>query len=230
MNAMKILSGILLAALVLGCGGCAGAPEEPVSTLLFAPGDGGSKYYRSPALVTADDGSLVAVADRRLESMGDLPNKIDLVARRSTDGGRTWSSVIPIAEHRGDCGYGDAALVSDARSGELLCIFASGRGLWESTPEAPIDINICRSGDFGQTWSAPECITPQLWGAACANPLSRGWYGAFAASGRALQLRDGTLLFVVAARTGREAPPLVNYVCMSEDGAGLSLHMPQILW
>lgn len=48
--------------------------------------------------------------------------------------------------------------------------------------------------------------------------LSRGWYGAFAASGRALQLRDGTLLFVVAARTGREAPPLVNYVCMSEDG------------
>ena len=121
MNAMKILSGILLAALVLGCGGCAGAPEEPVSTLLFAPGDGGSKYYRIPALVTADDGSLVAVADRRLESMGDLPNKIDLVARRSTDGGRTWSSVIPIAEHRGDCGYGDAALVNDARSGELLC-------------------------------------------------------------------------------------------------------------
>lgn len=218
MNAMKILSGILLAALVLGSGGCAGAPEEPVSTLLFAPGDGGSKYYRIPALVTADDGSLVAVADRRLESMGDLPNKIDLVARRSTDGGRTWSSVIPIAEHRGDCGYGDAALVSDARSGELLCIFASGRGLWESTPEAPIDINVCRSGDFGQTWSAPECITPQLWGAACANPLSRGWYGAFAASGRALQLRDGTLLFVVAARTGHEAPPLVNYVCMSEDG------------
>lgn len=78
MNAMKILSGILLAALVLGCGGCAGAPEEPVSTLLFALGDGGSKYYRIPALVTADDGSLVAVADRRLESMGDLPNKSTL--------------------------------------------------------------------------------------------------------------------------------------------------------
>lgn len=221
---MEFVFKTLFAALVLGCVSCAVTPDEPVSTLLFASGDGGSNYYRIPALVTADDGSLVAVADRRLGSMGDLPNKIDLVARRSTDGGRTWSSVIPIVEHRGDCGYGDAALVSDARSGELLCIFASGHGLWDSTPDAPIDINVCRSGDFGRTWSAPDCVTPQLWGSACADPVSREWYGAFAASGRALQLRDGTLLFVVAARTGREAPPLVNYVCMSEDG-GRNWHL-----
>lgn len=215
---MNPLLKTLFAALMLGCGACGVPSDELVSALLFAPGDGGSKYYRIPALVTADDGSLVAVADRRLESMGDLPNKIDIVMRRSTDGGRTWSPASPIVEHRGECGYGDAALVSDARTGELLCIFASGRGMWDTTPETPIDINVCRSGDFGRTWSEPERVTPQLWGSACPNPVSKGWYGAFAASGRALQLRDGTLLFVVAARTGEAFPPLANYVCMSEDG------------
>ena len=43
--------------------------------------------------------------------------------------------------------------------------------------------------------------------------------GLFAASGRALQLADGGLLFVVAAhRTGDQWPPLRNYVCRSDDG------------
>ncbi len=41
----------------------------------------------------------------------------------------------------------------------------------------------------------------------------------FAASGRALALEDGTLLFAVAAaHTGERWPPLYNYVCRSDDG------------
>lgn len=190
----------------------------PESTLLFAPGDDGSRFYRIPALVTAADGSLLAVADKRLETMGDLPNKIDVVARRSTDNGRTWSPAYPIALHRDDYGFGDAALVLDRKTGDLLCIFASGCGMWATTPKAPIDINVARSRDNGVSWSAPERITPQLYGHACKNPVSNTWYGAFAASGRALQLRDGTLLFVLAARTGTKFPPLANYVCSSDDG------------
>lgn len=194
------------------------AAPLPESTLLFAPGDGGSKFYRIPALITAADGSLLAVADKRIETMGDLPNKIDIVARRSTDAGRTWSPAYPIAVHRGDTGFGDAALVLDRRTGDLLCIFASGCGMWATTPQAPIGINVARSRDNGITWSAPEQITPQLYGHACENPVSKAWFGAFAASGRALQLRDGTLLFVLAARTGAAFPPLANYVCRSDDG------------
>ena len=99
---------------------CTPHVAPPEHTLLFARGDGGSKFYRIPALATAADGSLVAAIDKRIETMGDLPNKIDIVARRSEDGGRTWSEPVTVAAHCGDCGYGDPALVVDRTSGDML--------------------------------------------------------------------------------------------------------------
>ena len=61
--------------------------------------------------------------------------------------------------------------------------------------------------------------TPQIYGPGCDNPAADSLSGLFAASGRALQLADGTLLFAAAAhRTGTKWPPLYNYVCLSGDG------------
>lgn len=191
----------------------------PRHTLLYRSGDHGSKYYRIPALATAPDGSILAVSDRRNDSSSDLPNLIDLVVRRSTDNGLTWSDQIVIAQHLPDRGFGDAALVVDRRSGDILCIFASGCGLWKSTAQQPMDVCIARSSDNGLTWSDVRYITPQIYGPGCDNPAAEPISGLFAASGRALQLRDGTLAFVVAAHhTGEKWPPLYNYVCISEDG------------
>lgn len=206
--------------LLLLASACTKQLVPPESTLVFARGDAGSKYYRIPALITAADGSLVAVADKRIETMGDLPNRIDIVSRRSGDGGRTWSEPVSVVRHEGEYGYGDPALVVDRRTGDLLCIFASGAGMRASTPRHPTDIGISRSRDHGRTWSEPERITSSIYGAACPDSVARGWFAAFAASGRALQLRDGTLLFVIAVRVGEPFPPLSNYVCASVDGGG----------
>ncbi|MDE6077722.1 MAG: glycoside hydrolase [Muribaculaceae bacterium] len=60
-------------------------------SLVYCPGDYNSSFYRIPAIVTAADGSLVTVADKRIEHNGDLPAKIDIVSRRRTDGGKTWN-------------------------------------------------------------------------------------------------------------------------------------------
>lgn len=192
---------------------------EPEHTLVFRAGDCGSRYYRIPALITAADGSLIAVADRRNDSQGDLPNQIDLVMRRSTDNGSTWSEQVVIAQHTPERGYGDAALVVDRITGDLLCIFASGCGMWASTTEHPTDVCIARSRDNGLTWSDPRYITSQIYGSECSNPGAKNLSGLFAASGCATQLRDGTLAFVVAAhRTSEKWPPLYNHVCCSADG------------
>lgn len=200
-------------------------PAEPEHTLVFRAGDCGSRYYRIPALITAADGSLIAVADRRNDSQGDLPNLIDLVLRRSTDNGRTWSEQIVIAQHTSERGYGDAALIVDRTTGDLLCIFASGCGMWASTAEHPSDVCIARSHDNGLTWSDPQYITSQIYGPGCNNPEAANLSGLFAASGRAEQFRDGTLAFVVAAhRTGEKWPPLYNHVCCSADG-GKTWHL-----
>ena len=51
--------------------------------------------YRIPAIVTAANGDLVVAIDERVQNCGDLNvnNDINIVIRRSTDNGKTWSEI-----------------------------------------------------------------------------------------------------------------------------------------
>jgi hypothetical protein len=188
------------------------------STLLFSGGDAGSKNYRIPAIVTAPDGSLVTATDKRWDNAADLPNHIDVVIRRSTDQGRTWSAPLTIAGMGTTIGYGDAALLVNRQNGDIICLFASGKGWTQSTPTDPQRINVSISSDNGVTWSMPVDITSQIYGAECSNPVSKNWYGAFVTSGAATQLRSGRLMAVLAARA-TSANVISNFVIYSDDGA-----------
>lgn len=94
-------------------------------------------FYRIPAIVArgntlwyfTDDRSKVTDAT----AWGDIGSvgNISIVARKSTNGGRTWQTVPSIAiEGKGDSGFdrghGDAAVVCDRQSGRMLLICASG--------------------------------------------------------------------------------------------------------
>ncbi|MDE6487677.1 MAG: glycoside hydrolase, partial [Paramuribaculum sp.] len=65
-----------------------------VRSLVMNKGDFNSQFYRIPAIETLPDGTIVVVGDKRIDKLGDLPGRIDVVARRSTDGGRTWGPYI----------------------------------------------------------------------------------------------------------------------------------------
>ena len=213
--------GLFLFLVVLPCNGFTFNPSIPLEerVLLFDMGDGGSRFYRIPGIVTAADGSLVVVADRRWDKINDLPAHIDVVSRRSEDNGKTWSETVTIAGEGTTVGCGDPAIVLDRRTGHLLCIFASGNGLWQSGENNLMRINISKSVDNGKTWNAPVDITSQIYGKDCPDKIRRYWYGAFASSGRALQLQDGRIMFCIAVRTTSDwGGPLSNYVCYSDDG------------
>jgi hypothetical protein len=188
------------------------------SKLLFSGGDEGSKYYRIPAIVTARDGSLVTATDKRWNSALDLPSHIDVVIRRSTDQGRTWSKAVTIAGDGINTGYGDPALVVNRKNGEIICLFASDKGFFNSTATSPIRIYQSKSADNGITWSVPRDITPQIYGAECANPLTQGWQGAFISSGSALQLRGGRIMAVLPVREN-STRAISNFVIYSDDDA-----------
>jgi len=187
------------------------------SRLLFSCGDAGSKSYRIPAIVTAMDGSLVTATDKRWTGSTDLPNPIDVVIRRSTDKGHSWSEAVTIAGIGTDTGFGDPSLVVNRKNGDIICLFASDKGWYNSTPTEPQRINQCVSHDHGITWSEPRDITSQIYGAASSNPVTQNWQGAFVTSGAATQLRSGRLMAVLAVRENL-VMEISDYVIYSDAG------------
>lgn len=197
-------------------------PEPVVDTAffyqqrLYAPGDYGSTNYRIPAIICLDDSTLLAVNDKRKFNEGDLPQDIDIVCRRSTDRGRTWSEPVTIIQGTGvGHGYGDPALVT-TYDGDVLCLFAGGNGYFQSSATNPINVYVVRSTDGGRSWSSPADITSAIWGDA-----SLGNYeAAFVASGNGLRLAQGShagrLLFAAAVRR-KNSTVSDNFVIYSDD-------------
>ena len=193
-------------------------------TLLFQPGDYNSTNYRIPGVLTAKDGSIVAVTDKRKYNQGDLPEDIDIVCRRSTDGGHTWSEPYTIAQGTGyNHGFGDCVLAWTNDDNGLIAGFVGGVGLWNSTPSNPIRSYIARSYDNGQTWTEPEDITDFIFGSNCVVPEHRTWRASFFGSGNGLITSTGRIMFVAAIRE-TTAQSLSNYAVYSDDN-GITWHV-----
>ena len=92
----------------------------------------------------------------------DIKNDIDMLARRSTDGGRTWSAPVTIAKGSGGSenmsaatcaktnGYGDAALVA-LPNGDLMCTMVHGYRISGNSYNKPTTNWYTVSHDNGQT-------------------------------------------------------------------------------
>ena len=177
-------------------------------------GDYGSKFYRIPAIVTAKDGSLVTATDKRWDHSGDLPARIDVVVRRSTDGGKTWSEPVTVASD--PKGYGDASLVVDQKSGTIMCIYNGKEGFWTSTSTNPIRHFYSLSTDNGVTWGPIIEFTSQIYGANCSDPERQKWKGMFLTSGASLQLREGRIMCVGVLQKTSGAS-VMNYAVWTDD-------------
>ena len=179
----------------------------------------GNDHYRIPTLIQLTNGDLLAFADKRKGTIGDLPNSIEVVMKKSTNNGKTWSQekrITPESKSKTD-GHGDAGFILDRKRGNIVGVVASDNGFLASTHEKPIRIKIIKSVDNGKTWSEPVDITPQIYGAQCKDPTRKNWQAAFAASGNGVQLRNGRMLFVLAVREAKENFAK-NYVMYSDDG------------
>lgn len=188
-------------------------PNGVERSVVYRPGDYNSKFYRIPGIVTAKDGSLVTVADKRIEHNGDLPAKIDVVSRRSTDGGKTWSDYVTVAAHDEIGGCGDPAIVVDDKTGDILAIFSHGNGLWQ---KEPAHISVARSKDNGVTWGKMMDINPQILTTDPNGPQPIKCTSAFASSGRATQLANGRIMFPLVVREDGN-PNFKVYAIYSDD-------------
>src|SRR6185369_14914168 len=74
--------------------------QEPPRVDVFTSGSEGYHTYRIPALLVTKKGTLLAICEGRKTGRGDHGD-LDLVLKRSTDGGKTWGLLEMIYEEGG---------------------------------------------------------------------------------------------------------------------------------
>lgn len=136
----------------------------------FATSEEYSRYYRIPAITRASDGTLVALSDARKMHIHDVTNSIDVVSRRSSDNGKTWSDYVVIfqgSQSGEDCynwkGYGDAAVASFA-NGTVIATAIHGFGLAGTSNDPATDVVWKVSRDNGKSWSSEYTMDRKLFG------------------------------------------------------------------
>lgn len=134
---------------------------------VFVSGEDGYSNYRIPAIITAPNGDLLAFCEGRLHSAADFGDN-DIVLKRSSDQGQTWSKLQVVADYNMLQASNSAPVVDytdpDYPNGRILLFYNTGnnheyevrlgkglREVWYKT-----------SVDNGYTWSDPINITTQV--------------------------------------------------------------------
>src|SRR5687767_712655 len=130
---------------------------------VFTSAQDGYHTYRIPALLLTPKGTLLAFAEGRKTSRSDTGH-IDLVLKRSTDNGRTWSALQIIAADPPNT-IGNPCPVVDRDTGTIWLPLTrnfgqdSERTINEGKSKGPRTVLITSSTDDGLTWTKLLDIT-----------------------------------------------------------------------
>lgn len=134
-----------------------------VTEKIFVRGENGFNTYRIPAIVRTNDGTLLAFAEARKNSASDTGD-IDLVLKRSADGGKTWSGIITVWDDGANV-CGNPSPVVDQKTGRVVLVMSWNNGKDEGEEireNKGIDtrrVFVTYSDDDGVTWTKPKEIT-----------------------------------------------------------------------
>jgi sialidase-1 len=190
-------------------------------TTLFTAGEAGYKLYRIPGIVVTARGNILAYCEARRSDQGDW-GTIDIVMRRSSDGGRHWLAPQHIAHHGPPVPKNPVALEKKLASESARTI---NNPVAIAERDGTVHFLYCaeyarcfhmQSADDGATWSEPTEITATF---ERFRP-DYAWRVMATGPGHGIALRKGRLLVPVwlsTATGGHGHRPSVVATIYSDD-------------
>ena len=193
---MRLAFGVFLL-IWLFCASLQAQEKIPV----FTSGQEGHATYRIPAIIQVPNGDLLAFAEGRVKGSADFGD-INLVLKRSSDRGKSWSSLVTLVDYD-SLQAGNPAPVVDLLDpthpqGVVFLFYNTG-----NNHEYEVRLNqglreiwVIKSYDLGLTWTSPENITTQVHrpNHPAANPAythTADWRHYANTPGHALQISEG---------------------------------------
>ncbi len=154
---------------------------------LYRAGEEGYACFRIPSIITTTKGTVLAFAEARKNNCGDAGD-IDLVVKRSQDGGKTWSSLQMVwNDSTNTCG--NPAPVIDRKTGKIVLLSTWNLGtdhekdIIAGTSKDTRRVFVLSSSDDGITWTPARQITSDV------KKQNWSWYAT--GPGRGVQVSKG---------------------------------------
>lgn len=177
-----------------------------------------SRFYRNPAILSLGDGKVLSFCEYRYDDVSELGkdyddsdygHRIDVLMRKSTDNGATWSNAVTIAtgtdatENSKASGFSMPAVVRTS-SGKIICLAAMGTEAYDSNVGLR-HIAMITSSDEGTTWTTPTDIYNSIdWGEH--SPSS-----AYITAGKGITLSNGRVAFAMNIKASGNTRQLILY-------------------
>ena len=133
---------------------------------VFVSGQDGYHTYRIPSVIVTSKGTVLAFCEGRRKGRGDTGD-IDLVLKRSTDGGATWGP-LQVVWDDGPNTVGNPCPVVDRDTGTIWMPLTHNLGedheskIIDRTAKGTRTVWVVKSTDDGVTWSKPVEITKDV--------------------------------------------------------------------
>lgn len=184
---------------------------------IYKSGEEGYSCFRIPAMVTTSKGTILAFAEARRNSCGDAGD-IDLVVKRSSDGGKTWSHLAIVwNDSTNTCG--NPAPLVDAKTGSIILLSTWNLGsdhekdIISQVGKDSRRVFVLSSTDDGNNWSAPVQITKDV------KPDNWTWYATGPGSG--IQISKGKhkgRMVVACDHIEAQSNKYYSHAIYSDDG------------